>query len=239
LCSARWGWVLSVGIGFYTLGLGPTCWCGDLCGSMLGRPHSPLAVIVALWSYLRRHPHTDASALRSSHLHLCVFRHIGIGFDPRTFVSVVGSCRPSLDHTLLRWIALSFVRTAVGGLVVGPCVVRRVGVFEMLALTAGTTFVFAPSCSSGCSGWVGDVGAGVKNPEPASLLSNPPCGWLMGAVSWALGAGYRRWALRVVVGQCAWSVGGVYPPWAVPGVGGYCGGLLTKEDGRECTSWAS
>ena len=35
-------------------------------------PHLRLAVVVALWS-LHQHLHTDASALRPSHLHLHVF----------------------------------------------------------------------------------------------------------------------------------------------------------------------
>jgi hypothetical protein len=82
--------------------------------------------------------------------------------------------------------------------------------FRDVGADVGATFVFAPSRGSRCRGWVGDVGVGFETPEPASLSSNPP-GWLMGAVSSALGATYRQWALRVVIGRCAWSIGGVYP----------------------------
>ena len=74
---------------------------------------SSYAVVVALRSYLRRHFHTDASALGSSHLHLRVFRHIGIGFDPRTFVSFYASASgsiltPSCLSTHRRWDPYTF-----------------------------------------------------------------------------------------------------------------------------------
>ena len=95
---------------------------------------SSYAVVVALRSYLRRHLHTDASALGSSHLHLCVFRHISVGFDPRTFVSFYASAlgsilTPSRLLTHRRWdpyTFASFDTSALGSLHLR--VFRHVGV---------------------------------------------------------------------------------------------------------------
>ena len=70
---------------------------------------SSYAVVVALRSYLRRHLHTDASALGSSHLHLRVFRHIGVGFNPHTFTSFDTSALGSLHLRVFRHVGVGIL----------------------------------------------------------------------------------------------------------------------------------